>query len=176
MAKLVECIPNFSVSRESDLAVFEALSAAAAGVRLPPHLRSQTARPCANGAVACGRHRGSRPLRTRCQRCDACISAGMLARSAHAYRRRQRVRAAVHAGIRRHGGAARLGIAGYPGARARLFMSAGHNEREHARCPCASIVLGSGAAYSRGRRCCHRCSRNALPGRVDHRLGARRLG
>ena len=32
MAKLVECIPNFSVSRESDPAVFEALSAAAAGV------------------------------------------------------------------------------------------------------------------------------------------------
>ena len=32
MAKLVECIPNFSVSRESDLAVFEALSAAAAGI------------------------------------------------------------------------------------------------------------------------------------------------
>ena len=32
MAKLVECIPNFSVSRETDPAVFEALSAAAAGV------------------------------------------------------------------------------------------------------------------------------------------------
>lgn len=32
MAKLVECIPNFSVSRETDPTVFEALSAAAAGV------------------------------------------------------------------------------------------------------------------------------------------------